>query len=102
MGQEEPPAFQQRETPSLATGEEQPHPPVQTGGCPDEDKLVAEKLNMSQPCVLVAKQANSLLGCIRKSTSSRSREVILLYSAVVILLYSALYGVLCPVPASPA
>ncbi|KFV78388.1 hypothetical protein N308_05547, partial [Struthio camelus australis] len=39
--------------------------------------LVDNKLSMSQPCALVAKEANGLLGCIRQSVASRTREVIL-------------------------
>ncbi|KAK4815937.1 hypothetical protein QYF61_010194 [Mycteria americana] len=46
--------------------------------------LVNTKLNMSQPCALVAKKANGTLGCISPSIASRSGEVILpLYSALV-------------------
>ncbi|KAF4790915.1 hypothetical protein TURU_135805 [Turdus rufiventris] len=38
--------------------------------------LVDNALSMSQQCVLVAKMGNGILGCIRKSIASKSREVI--------------------------
>ena len=46
--------------------------------------LVDAKLNVSQRCALAAVQVNGILGCIRQSIVSRSREVILpFYSALV-------------------
>ncbi|PKU29643.1 rna-directed dna polymerase from mobile element jockey- hypothetical protein [Limosa lapponica baueri] len=58
--------------------------------------LVDNWMTMSQQCAFVAKKANGILGCIKKSVVSRSREAILpIYPGEVTP------GVLCPVLGPP-
>jgi len=72
---------------SPAPVEETPRAPVQAEGQLDGGHqlesslaekdlriLVYSKVNMIQLCVLAVKKANSILGCIKKNTTSRLRE----------------------------
>jgi len=78
-----------KELPSVAQSQCNPKHREWIESSPEEKEkdlgvLVAKKLNMSQPCAPAAQKANHILGCIKRSVASRSREEILpLYSALV-------------------
>jgi len=56
--------------------------------CKEREKdlgvLGGDRLTMSWQCALVAKKASGLLGCIRRSVGSRSREVLLPLSSALV------------------
>lgn len=49
--------------------------------------LVDNKLTISQQCAVVAKKANGILGCLKKSVANRLREVILTFSSALMRPY---------------
>lgn len=79
---------QQGEVQSPAPGEEQLQAPVPPGGHPAGKQLCKVPKNpdrhqVEQQCAFASMRANGILGCTRQSITSRSREILLLYSIFV-------------------
>lgn len=53
----------------------------------DFGEQVHEKLNMSQQCALTAQKSNCILGYIKSSVTSKSRELILLFCCALVRPY---------------
>lgn len=79
---------QQGEVQSPAPGDEQLWAPVPPGGHPAGKQLCKGPKNLGrhqveQQCALASVKTNGILGCTRQSITSRSREILLLYSILV-------------------
>ena len=71
--------FNKEKCKALHLGRNNPRHQYRLGGQPagKDLEVLDTKLNKSQPCAHMAKKANGILGCSRRSAASRLREVIL-------------------------